>query len=236
MIKNLLAVALAFGAVASQAAEVTAIFGNSVTNQGWTANTTNGVELALRARLRLPVPTNTVNTDGNGNYTHNTGAYTLYGFTNLAEWNFDFSINSGTANVNAYTYVLGLDTSASQAAAYATIDPFTAFFDNSFGNSGTAQGAGVEAPDFAGQTTLAGQNSVAQNSQNMGWLFPTFDPTVDGTYSLYLAAYNQAGNEVARTDITVIVGRGGDVPEPATLGLVGLALVGAAAASRRKKA
>ena len=231
----LLAAALA-ASVGANASTVTAIFGNSVTDQGWTSSTSSGVELALRARLRLPVPTNTVNDNGNGTYTHATGAYSLYGYNNLAEWNFDFSINSGTNTINGYSYVLGLDTSPSLAAAYVTIDPFTAFFDNSFGNNGTAQGAGVEAPDFAGQTVLAGQNSVAQNSQNFGWLMPTFDPTVNGTYSLYLAAFDRAGNQIGRTDITVIVGQGGTVPEPASLGLVGLALAGVAVASRRKKA
>lgn len=236
--KSALVAAAMAASVGASAAEITSIFGGGVTNQGWTANpgSADDVVLALRARLRYPAPSNTVNWDGTDTYTYNTGAHSQYGFNNLAEWNIDFSMNAGDGNViSDYTYVLGLDTNSGLGVSHTLLDPFATWTDNSFGDPTTTMGNGVDATGAANQAALMDEWQIAQNSQNMGWIFPTFDPTVNGTYSLYLAAY--AGTqEVARTSITVIVGDGGTVPEPGSLALVGLALAGAAVASRRKQA
>lgn len=227
------ALAATFSANASPAT-ITAIFGSGVGDNDWTAQTDGGVTLALRARERFPNPTNNVPTDGSGTYTFSDlNAYSKYGFNNLSSWNFDFSINAGTATVASYIYRLGIDSSSSQAASFIDLDPLAVFDDNSFGNSGTGQGDGTDAT-AATKAGLAAANSIAQNSQNFGWLYGAFDPTVNGTYSIYLAAFDQAGRQVTRTDITVVVGAGGTVPEPASLALVGVAALGMAVAGRRR--
>ncbi|RZL30436.1 MAG: hypothetical protein EOP35_23815, partial [Rubrivivax sp.] len=160
----LLATALVATMSAHADATITAIFGSGVGDNGWTAQSGSGVELALRARERFPVPTNNVPSNGAGTYNFSdTTAYSLYGFNNLASWNFDFSINSGTASVSGYTYQLGIDTDASAGMSFTVLDPLAVFNDNSFGNNGTTQGNGTDAT-IGTKAALAAANSIAQNS------------------------------------------------------------------------
>ncbi|MBA4343357.1 MAG: hypothetical protein C0423_14570 [Methylibium sp.] len=254
----------ALGALASVAATAQAslsydqnvtsnvIAGTGIGNGGFTVDKANGLEIGLRARVRYPSPTNVTNSNGNGSYNHAVGGF---GPGNArASWNFDWSINTGTAAISAYTYRIGIDYDAGLGTNYRVFDPLNsvnpnpaagglALWDHSFGNSGTAQGAGVEATGvdlatfLASYNALESSNSLVQNSWNLAFYSDAshlFDPNLNGNYSIYLEAFNANGGLLARSEIDVIVGTG-TVPEPGSLVLALGALGGLLLAARRRR-
>ena len=225
------------------------IQGSGVTNGSYTVDQAGGVELGLRGKLRhdaAGAPQNLFNSNGDGTYSFAAGVAPTQPFP-TAVWSFEWSINSdylenSGQNLNDLSYRLGLDYNPSQGTQFIMFDPINnpnpatlgGYWDHSIGDNSTAQSAGVEAGNIATYTNLIDNNNLAQNSWKAHWYFPNFNPTVNGTYDIFLAAYDDLGNQVARTEVQIIVGSGGaPVPEPATMTLMGLGLVGLAARARK---
>lgn len=220
------------------------IFGSGNANGSFTVDRASGVEVGLRGKLRhnaAGAPENTFNSNGDGTYSFAKGvAPTQSSPTGV--WSFEWSINvnyDNSANGRALddlTYALGIDGDASQGTAFTMFDVINAgYLDHAIGTNASGNGGGTKAADLAAYQALIANNNVAQNSWKAHWFVPFFDPTVDGTYNFFLAAYDGTA-ELARTEIQIIVGDGGaaQVPEPASLALAGLALAGLAASRRRR--
>lgn len=256
---------IALGALASAAATAQAslsydqnvtnnvIMGSGITNGGFTVDRSNGVEIGLRARVRYPSPVNVTNSNGNGTYNHVAGGFGAGG--TRASWNFDWSINTGTAMITGYTYRIGIDYDAGLGTNYRVFDPLNsvnpnpaagglALWDHSFGSAATAQGAGFEAVGATLNDALSYYNamessaSLVQNSWNLAFFTGpgySFDPALDGNYSIFLEALGLNGAVLARSEIDVIVGEGASVPTPGSLPLVAGALGGMLLLARRRQ-
>ncbi|TDS14361.1 putative secreted protein (Por secretion system target) [Maribacter caenipelagi] len=202
--------------VFDQNATPDAIFGSGNANGSFTVNQTGSVELGLRAKVRYPTPMNTFNSNGDGTYQHLAMAGSP---ASRAGWNFEWSVNTDPTStagdkLSGLTYEMGIDFDASTGTDYYVFDPINQpFADHAIGTNMTTNGGGVEATDPASYAGLLAANNVAQNSWNLDFFNElagkTFDPTVDGTYEVYLKAFDGSGARVGETKITVIVGKGG---------------------------
>jgi hypothetical protein len=228
------------------------IFGSGNANGSFTVDQNNGVELGLRGKLRynaVGVPENTFNSNGDGTYSFAAGVAPTQ-TSPTAVWSFEWSINSdylGTANRNLddITYLLGYDSDPGAGTSWSGFDPVNdpnpgagdqVFWDHALGDNSTANGAGSSATSEANYATLIGANNVAQNSWKPHWFLSGFDPTVDGQYDFFLTALDGTGAELARTDMSIIVGAGASVvPVPAAVWLFGTALIGLVGFGKRRK-
>ncbi|HOE44036.1 MAG TPA: hypothetical protein PLB25_20750 [Rhodoferax sp.] len=168
--------AFSFGAQAdlyNQNVTNNVIMGTGISNGGFTTETGAGVEIGLRARERYDLatnsPTNVTGSNNNGTYNQNAGTP---GSPTRARWNFDWSINTGTANVGAYTYLLGMDFDAGVGTNFQMFDLINVTLaDHSFGDNSTAQSAGVEAADAGTYASYLASKNLVQNS----WNYDFFD-------------------------------------------------------------
>lgn len=222
----------------ARADDTTAIYGSGNGDTGWTTSSGDGVEIGLRAHVRYnssDQPENTYNWDSNQTYNMAVGSPSFD--PTRATWSFDFSGNTvntaSTSYIGDLTWEMGLDGDASEGTNFYTFDPFhVTYADHAFGDDTTANGGGTVAVDATEYASLLGSSTVGQNSWQynfFGSALGGFDPSVDGTYNIYLAAYNADGSLATRTNIRVVVGQGGDpiaVPLPAAfpagIGMLGL--------------
>jgi hypothetical protein len=199
-------------AVVSYDEMITAIFGGGNPDTGWTADTANNIQLALRAKNRSTGDTPNIA----GVYSFATAPPTR------GLWNYEFSINSdgsaGTDPLTTYDFYLSADRDPSACVEYGIVEPLFHWGDNSYGNNFTANGAGVEPADAIEYQTFPSLYNVAQNSQNITFGdYPgtggglALDENATYNYELFAVAKG-AGPDAARlasVGITVVVGAGG---------------------------
>lgn len=171
-----------------------------------TSTALNGVTLGLTATQRFSSPA--VMNNGAGVFQAVGGAFAAG--DNLAKWSFNFYV--GGTNLRSFTYKLFGDYNASvgdDQSSYTDISAYLSVADS----------------------LLTG--GTIQNSENLGFNtnLAQFNPSTGGEYGFILAAFNGSA-EVGRSAILVNVAQ---VPEPASLALVGIAMLGMVGGLRRSR-
>jgi hypothetical protein len=205
-----------------------AIFGSGNANGGFTTDRQNGIELGIRAKIPFA---GILNSNGDGTYSYTLAETDHDSNAGTAQrWNFDWTVNtdyldSSGVRIDELTYLLGIDFDPSPATNFLVFDPITPntpplntpVFDHSIGDNTTGNGDGVETADPGIYATRIADNNVLQQSWRHSF-FPfhptlTYDPTIDGTYAIYLLAKDSDGKVVAKVNIQVLIGNAKPAPD-----------------------
>lgn len=216
--------------------------GSGNDNAAFTLIQENGVELALRGKLRFDAtcaPQNTFNSNHDGTYSFE--AVDRMGCASWAdgdtpEWSFEWSVNTDYAGstgrkLGDLTFQLGMDADPTLAGTdFLAFDPINVpFADHAIGDNTTTDGFNeFTAADAAQYASLVGGYNVAQQSWNYEFFdnptdFPGtplagFEADVPGFYDIYLKAFDGA-TPVASVEIQVVIGGGCfAAPNPVAVG------------------
>lgn len=181
-------------------------WGSGNPNTHWTTNTTSNVELGLQASLRGVGPV--------------TPAGDVYSFATGDKWNFNFSINTNVDGLGTGAFTLAnvtttLTLTNRNNGAHGSFD-FNGFYDNATNGSTGFQNS--ESLRFADIAALLGNSG--------------YNIDADATYDITFSA---ASGATSLGSVSEVVKVGTGVPEPASLAILGVGLLGLGFVVARKR-